>query len=350
MRYYNIDILFFLIKNHEHVPHMKELLGNVIIIIDDLSFRYQSDNIQEFTTILRKFNLQTFLNVCEKHIIATIYNKTSFNKTSLKSYCNVKNIQVKKKFIMEYQTKLTQEEIDILISRYLKSGKYIRKLKNGGKINNYTHQIKYFTAQTHKMIEETARKYFISIFKNACECERQFFFEAVKVNLSDYILQSIKKNNLKETGTRNSLNYRQEYKDKNFMDDIIDKFVNKFKILINDEDDEIPSDEKIEIVGMINEVLENRTYSKKAKEKFQQILENSVKIMVMIPFKNIVKFVIEDKDHNYVWGALQIGNYRITGDGGSDLIGDKNGIQIIVQTKSSKTGQYPGIEKNIRNL
>ncbi|KAF0538762.1 hypothetical protein F8M41_007530 [Gigaspora margarita] len=56
MRYYNIDILFFLIKNHEHVPHMKELLGNVIIIIDDLSFRYQSDNIQEFTTILRKFN------------------------------------------------------------------------------------------------------------------------------------------------------------------------------------------------------------------------------------------------------------------------------------------------------
>ncbi|KAF0514373.1 hypothetical protein F8M41_017616 [Gigaspora margarita] len=52
-------------------------------------------------------------------------------------------------------------------------------------------------------------------------------------------------------------NYRQEYKDKNFMNDIIDKFVNKFKILINDEDNEIPSDEKIEIVGMINEVLEN---------------------------------------------------------------------------------------------
>ncbi|RIB15680.1 hypothetical protein C2G38_2318652 [Gigaspora rosea] len=139
---------------------------------------------------------------------------------------------------MEYQTELTQEEINILISRYLKSGKYIRKLKNDGKINNYTHQIKYFTAQTHKMIEETARKFFIAIFKNACE------------------------------------NYRQEYKDKNFMDDIIDKFVNKIKILINDEDNEIPSDEKIEIVGMINEVLENRTYSKKAKEKFQQILEN----------------------------------------------------------------------------
>ncbi|CAG8603451.1 25161_t:CDS:1, partial [Racocetra persica] len=107
----------------------------------------------------------------------------------------------------------------------------------------------------HKMIEETARKFFIAIFKNACECERQFFFEAVKVNLSDYILQSIKRNNLKEIGTRNSpyicvkkymtqsqtevsikscsiskfntlntlfRNYRQEYKDKNFMDDIID--------------------------------------------------------------------------------------------------------------------------------
>ncbi|CAG8605410.1 3819_t:CDS:2, partial [Gigaspora rosea] len=210
--------------NHEHVPHMKELLGNVIIIIDDLSFRYQSDNIQEFTTILRKFNPQTFIHVCEKHIIATIYNKTS-----LKSYCNVKNIQVKKKFIKKYQTKLTQDEIDILISRYLKAGKYIRKLKNGG---------------------------------------------AVKVNLIDYILQSIKKNNKKKIGTRNISvkkymtqsttevsvkscsiskfntlntlfrNYRQEYKDKNFMDDIIDKFVNKLKILINDEDDKIPSDEK----------------------------------------------------------------------------------------------------------
>ncbi|RIB07038.1 hypothetical protein C2G38_2215585 [Gigaspora rosea] len=48
--------------------------------------------------------------------------------------------------------------------------------------------------------------------------------------------------------------------------------------------------------------------------------------------------------------ALQIGNYRITGDGGSDLIGDKNGIQIIVQTKSSKTGQYPGIEKEYKKF
>ncbi|CAG8533724.1 561_t:CDS:10 [Gigaspora margarita] len=191
---------------------------------------------------------------------------------------------------MEYQTELIQDEIDILISRYLKARKYIRKLKNDdGKIKNYTHQIKYFTPHTHKMIKETARKTFIAIFKNA----------SVKVNLIDYILQSIKKNNKKKTGTRNSLyisakkymtqsitevfvkscsiskfntlntlfrNYRQEYKDKNFMDNIIDKFVNKLKILINDEDNEIPSDKKKEIIEMINE---------KAKEKFQQILENT---------------------------------------------------------------------------
>ncbi|RIB07037.1 hypothetical protein C2G38_2215584 [Gigaspora rosea] len=202
MRYYNIDILFFLIKNHEHVPHMKELLGNVIIIIDDLSFRYQSDNIQEFTTILRKFNPQTFIHVCEKHIIATIYNKTS-----LKSYCNVKNIQVKKKFIKKYQTKLTQDEIDILISRYLKAGKYIRKLKNGGGTRNISVK-KYMTQSTTEV--------------------------------------SVKSCSISKFNTLNTLfrNYRQEYKDKNFMDDIIDKFVNKLKILINDEDDKIPSDEK----------------------------------------------------------------------------------------------------------
>ncbi|CAG8534627.1 6412_t:CDS:10, partial [Racocetra persica] len=250
----------------------------------------------------------------------------------------------------------------------------------------------------------------------------------------------------------------QEYKDKNFMDDIIDKFVNKFKILINDEDDKISSDKKIKIVGMINEVLKNRTYSKKAKEKFQHILENTCEDYGYDPIQeyckicnqgdydenweynlcwhfkekidffqvyNFVKFfkkycnkdhydvvshlffnkdlsklilkqcnllclfenVIEsqDKDHNYVWEvgegevtisyngkiekykiksldkkytnernfeieALQIGNYRITEDGDSDLIGDKNGIQIIVQTKSSKTGQYPDIEKEYKKF
>ncbi|RIB03213.1 hypothetical protein C2G38_2225746 [Gigaspora rosea] len=144
MRYFNINILFILVKNHEHVSHMEELFGDIIITIDpiyDLTFRYQSDNIQEFTTILRKFNPQTFLNVCENHKNATIYDKTSLN-----SYFNVKNIKVKKRTLMEYQTKLTQEEIDILIFRYLKAGKYIRKrkLRGGFKPKNYINQKKIF--------------------------------------------------------------------------------------------------------------------------------------------------------------------------------------------------------------
>ncbi|CAG8855626.1 23595_t:CDS:2, partial [Gigaspora margarita] len=63
------------------LSHM-EFLGDFIITIDpidDKSFRYQSDNIQEFTTILRKYNPQNILNICEKHRIATIYDKTSLN-------------------------------------------------------------------------------------------------------------------------------------------------------------------------------------------------------------------------------------------------------------------------------
>ncbi|RIB01752.1 hypothetical protein C2G38_2229748 [Gigaspora rosea] len=70
----------------------------------------------------------------------------------------------------------------------------------------------------------------------------------------------------------------------------------------------------------------------------------------------IEKYKIKSLDKKYTNGrnfeieALQIGNYRITGDGGSDLIGDKNGIQIIVQTKSSKTGQYPGLEKEYKKF
>lgn len=68
------------------------------------------------------------------------------------------------------------------------------------------------------------------------------------------------------------------------MDDIIDRFVDKVKILINDED------EKRKIMRMIKKVLENRKYSKKAKDKFQQIL---VKSMVMNLFKNIVGFLNE---------------------------------------------------------
>ncbi|CAG8795582.1 10485_t:CDS:1 [Dentiscutata erythropus] len=161
MKYFNINILFILVKNHEHVSHMEELFGNVIITIDliyDLTFRYQLDNIQEFTTIFRKFNLQTFLNICENHKNATIYDKTSLN-----SYFNVKNIKVKKRTLMEYQTKLTQEEIDILIFRYLKAGKYIRKwkLRGGFKPKNYINQKKYFNAQTLGMIEDTVKKFSI---------------------------------------------------------------------------------------------------------------------------------------------------------------------------------------------
>ncbi|CAG8830163.1 34694_t:CDS:1, partial [Racocetra persica] len=130
MRYFNINILFILVKNHEHVSHMEELFGDVIITIDpiyDLIFRYHSDNIQEFTTILQKFNPQTFLNICKNHKNATIYDKISLN-----SCFNVKNIKIKKRNLMEYQTKLTHKEIDILIFRYLKAGKYIRKRKLRG--------------------------------------------------------------------------------------------------------------------------------------------------------------------------------------------------------------------------
>ncbi|CAG8670025.1 11938_t:CDS:2 [Gigaspora rosea] len=157
MRYNNINILFILVKDHEHVLYLKELLGDVIITNDDLSFKYQSDNIQEFTTILRKFNPQTFLS----------------------------------RTLMEYQTKLTQEEINILIFRYLKAGKYIkkRKLRDGGKIE-------YFSDQTHKMIEDTVKKFSI----NVCKCEQQFSFEAVRAHLIDYILKSINPRN--KLGTR----------------------------------------------------------------------------------------------------------------------------------------------------
>ncbi|KAF0550641.1 hypothetical protein F8M41_024126 [Gigaspora margarita] len=94
IRYLNINILFILVKNHEHVFHMEELFGDVIITIDplyNLTFKYQLDNIQEFTTILQKFNPQTILNVCENHKNATIYNKASLN-----SCFNVKNIKVKR--------------------------------------------------------------------------------------------------------------------------------------------------------------------------------------------------------------------------------------------------------------
>ncbi|KAF0487815.1 hypothetical protein F8M41_022483 [Gigaspora margarita] len=199
MTYNNINILFILIKDLSHI----EFLGDVIITIDpidDISFRYQSDNIQEFTTILRKYNLQNILNICEKHRIATIYDRTSLNL-----YCNVKK-NIKKREIIEYQTKLTQEEINILLCRFLNAGGYIKKLKDS-EIENYIHQMKYFNDKTHKMIEETVRKVSNVIFTNTCEFERQYSFEAVNANLSDYILKSIKTtpgNNLNGKGTRDS--------------------------------------------------------------------------------------------------------------------------------------------------
>ncbi|RIB00966.1 hypothetical protein C2G38_2150667 [Gigaspora rosea] len=172
MTYNNINILFILIKN---LSHIEELLGNVIITIDpidDISFRYQSDNIQEFTTILRKFNPQNILNSCEKHRIATIYDKTSLNL-----YCNVeKNIKVKKREVIEYQTKLTQEEINVLICRYLKAGSYIKKLKDG-EIESYIHQIKYFNDKTHKIIQRYFHEYLgvrSTMFLRGCESQSEY--------------------------------------------------------------------------------------------------------------------------------------------------------------------------------
>ncbi|RIB15043.1 hypothetical protein C2G38_2193363 [Gigaspora rosea] len=91
MTYNNINILFILVKNHEHVSYMEELLGDVAITIDpinDLLFSYQSDNIQEFTTILRRCNPQNILTVCEKGIIVTIYNKDYYEQP-----LNVKKIK-----------------------------------------------------------------------------------------------------------------------------------------------------------------------------------------------------------------------------------------------------------------
>ncbi|CAG8851778.1 25119_t:CDS:1, partial [Gigaspora margarita] len=41
---------------------------------------YQSDNIQEFTTILRRCNPRNLLNVCEKDRFVTIYNKDHYEQ------------------------------------------------------------------------------------------------------------------------------------------------------------------------------------------------------------------------------------------------------------------------------
>ncbi|CAG8771825.1 25379_t:CDS:1, partial [Racocetra persica] len=122
MNYNNINILFILVKDYEHVSHI-ELLTDVTITIDpinDLLFRYQSDKIQEFRTILRRYNPQNILKVCEKDSVVTIYNKKSLN-FYCKQHLDVKNIKVQKRMIdiRKYQIKLTQEEIDKLMFKYL---------------------------------------------------------------------------------------------------------------------------------------------------------------------------------------------------------------------------------------
>ncbi|CAG8585294.1 14405_t:CDS:2, partial [Gigaspora margarita] len=188
VKYNNINILFILVKNHEHVSHM-ELLTDIIItinLINDLSFRYQSDKIHEFITILRRYNPQNILNVCEKDSVVTIYNKESLN-FYCKQHLDVKNIKVQKRKvdIRKYQIKLTQEEIDKLMVKYL--NKAVNASANPKKIfnitfrkinnENYIDQLKYFHGnmifndEIHKIITETVRKIFNSAFKNTCESD-----------------------------------------------------------------------------------------------------------------------------------------------------------------------------------
>ncbi|CAG8789256.1 10327_t:CDS:1 [Gigaspora margarita] len=90
MTYNNINILFIIVKNLEHVSYMEELSGDVTITINlnnDLLFRYQSDNIQEFTNILRRCNPRNILNVCERNGIVTIYNKDHYENQASKDKC-----------------------------------------------------------------------------------------------------------------------------------------------------------------------------------------------------------------------------------------------------------------------
>ncbi|CAG8778082.1 4679_t:CDS:1, partial [Ambispora leptoticha] len=164
-----------------HVSHM-ELLTDVTITIDptnDLSFRYQSDKIQEFTTILRRYNSQNILlNICEKDSIVTIYNKESLNFYH-KQHLDVKNVKVQesKVDIRKDQIELTQKEIKKLMFKYLKKAitasansknffnDTFRKMKDD-KTENYIDQLKYFHGnmifndETLKMIAETVEEFF----------------------------------------------------------------------------------------------------------------------------------------------------------------------------------------------
>ncbi|CAG8550919.1 14112_t:CDS:2, partial [Racocetra fulgida] len=63
-----------LIKDFAGAVHGRK---DVIITIDPTnysSFRYKSDKIQDFTTILQECNPQNILNVCEKDNVVTIYH------------------------------------------------------------------------------------------------------------------------------------------------------------------------------------------------------------------------------------------------------------------------------------
>ncbi|CAG8833047.1 19263_t:CDS:1, partial [Gigaspora margarita] len=121
MTYNNINILFILIKNHEHKFYMEELLGDgdVIITIDpinDLLFRYQSNKFQEFTSILQECNPRNILKVCEKDRIVTIYNKESLNKPNVKGQ--------------------KRKDISSNISKYTKRTKISEILKGTGTFND----------------------------------------------------------------------------------------------------------------------------------------------------------------------------------------------------------------------
>ncbi|CAG8857061.1 37952_t:CDS:1, partial [Gigaspora margarita] len=89
--------------------------------INNLSFKYQSNNIHEFTAIIRKRNPQNILSVCKKDHIVTIYNKESLN-FYCKQLLDIKNVNVKNKRnvnIKKNHIGLTQEEINELTFNYL---------------------------------------------------------------------------------------------------------------------------------------------------------------------------------------------------------------------------------------
>ncbi|CAG8789301.1 593_t:CDS:2, partial [Gigaspora margarita] len=169
--------------------------------INDLSFKYQSNNIHEFMTIIRKRNPQNILSICEKDHIVTIYNKESLN-----FYCmqllDVKNVKVTNRRninIKKNHIGLTQEKINELTFNYLEKAvkasadsknffnDAFMKIKDDQTENfeKYFHENMIFNDETHIMIAKTIRKFFDGAFKNTCKCERQWFFRVVKANLGE---------------------------------------------------------------------------------------------------------------------------------------------------------------------